>query len=218
MVSCKKKGCTDPTATNYSSEAGKDDESCVYIPTIIINGVATMTVSVGDNYTDGGATATNKDGTAVNVTADISQINTDAVGSFIITYTATNENGTATTTRTVNVVIGQGNWLGSPTCSDDCSVTAFPLQNNPTVTAGASTTDIIISDMFTLDGGTLNCIIDGSTITVPSQTIPLALGDMILSGTGTMNVNGTQFTINYDYNNTTPLIGGTGSCTGTYDF
>lgn len=30
MMSCKKKGCTDPTATNYSSEAEKDDESCTY--------------------------------------------------------------------------------------------------------------------------------------------------------------------------------------------
>ncbi len=29
---CKKKGCTDPTATNYSSEAKKNDGSCVYPP------------------------------------------------------------------------------------------------------------------------------------------------------------------------------------------
>lgn len=29
FTSCKKKGCTDPTATNYSSEAEKDDGSCI---------------------------------------------------------------------------------------------------------------------------------------------------------------------------------------------
>ena len=29
-VSCKKKGCTDSTATNYDSKAKKDDGSCVY--------------------------------------------------------------------------------------------------------------------------------------------------------------------------------------------
>ena len=31
-TSCKKKGCTDPEATNFSAEAKKDDGSCVYDP------------------------------------------------------------------------------------------------------------------------------------------------------------------------------------------
>lgn len=30
LVSCKKEGCTDPTALNYSEEAKKDDGSCTY--------------------------------------------------------------------------------------------------------------------------------------------------------------------------------------------
>ena len=30
LVSCKKKGCTDPTALNYNAEAKKDDKSCKY--------------------------------------------------------------------------------------------------------------------------------------------------------------------------------------------
>ena len=30
FVGCKKKGCTDPTATNYDSEAKKDDGNCEY--------------------------------------------------------------------------------------------------------------------------------------------------------------------------------------------
>ena len=30
FLSCKKRGCTDPTATNYNSEAEADDGNCSY--------------------------------------------------------------------------------------------------------------------------------------------------------------------------------------------
>jgi len=32
LSACKKKGCTDPEAINFSEEAQKDDESCTYAP------------------------------------------------------------------------------------------------------------------------------------------------------------------------------------------
>lgn len=216
LVSCKKKGCTDPQAVNYSSEAEKDDETCNFIPKIAITGAATINVTLGTTYTDAGATATNKDGTAVTVTSDLSQVNTAIVGSFTVTYTATNEHGTATATRTVNVVIGQDNWLGSPSVTDDCNVALFPLSGSPTITAGATTSDLILDPMFTLVGGTATATVNGSTITIPQQTINITVGDIIFSGSGTMNVNGTQFTVVYNYENTTPFVGGTGTCTVTY--
>ena len=34
LWSCSKKGCTDPTATNFDSEAEKDDGSCEYAPVV----------------------------------------------------------------------------------------------------------------------------------------------------------------------------------------
>jgi hypothetical protein len=216
LASCKKKGCTDPQAVNYNSEAQKDDESCNYIPTIAITGAAAMDVTLGTTYNDPGATATNVDGSSVTVTADLSQVDTGAVGSFTVTYTATNEHGTATATRTVNVVISQDNWLGSPSVTDDCNVALFPVNGSPVITAGTTTSDLIFDPMFTVAGGTMNATISGSTITIPQQTINITVGDIIFSGTGTMNVNGTQFTVVYNYDNTTPVIGATGTCTVTY--
>ena len=67
-VSCKKKGCMNQDAVNYNSEAKKDDGTCKYTPTITVNGNNPENINVGDTYTDAGATATNKDGSSVNVT------------------------------------------------------------------------------------------------------------------------------------------------------
>lgn len=216
MASCKKKGCTDPAAVNYSAEAKKDDESCKYTPTIVITGAETITVSVGDSYADAGATATNADGSSATVTADISQINTSTIGSFIVTYTAANENGTTTAGRTVNVVINQDSWLGTATVTDDCNLALFPLANAPVVSAGGSSTELVISNMFDLVGGSVNATINGQSITIPQQTVNITVGDIILSGTGTMNAAGTEFTVDYTFDNTTPVLGGTGNCTATY--
>ncbi|MFT5859544.1 MAG: hypothetical protein ACI865_001647 [Flavobacteriaceae bacterium] len=216
VISCKKKGCTDPAAVNYSADAKKDDESCKFTPTIVITGNQTMTVLVGDTYTDAGATATNADGSAANVTTDISQINTSVVGSFVVSYSAANENGTSTAERTVNVVFGQASWLGTGAVTDDCNFALFPLANAPVISAGGSATELVISNMFDLVGGSVNATINGASITIPQQTVNITLGNIILSGTGTMNASGTEFVVDYTYDNTTPIIGGTGNCTATY--
>ena len=51
LTSCKKEGCTDPNANNYSVDADKDDGTCTY-PTINLN-------ATGDgDVTGGGGTAT----------------------------------------------------------------------------------------------------------------------------------------------------------------
>lgn len=47
FVSCKKKGCTDPTANNYNAEAEKNDESCTYDP---VDPLATEKQQVKETY------------------------------------------------------------------------------------------------------------------------------------------------------------------------
>jgi hypothetical protein len=51
-TSCKKKGCTDSSAVNYSTEAKKDDASCTYESTFSVWwGEAGSTFLVNDNAT-----------------------------------------------------------------------------------------------------------------------------------------------------------------------
>ena len=214
-TACKKKGCTDNTATNYNSAAKKDDGTCLYAPIITLNGSASVSVNVGSTYTDAGATAVNKDGTSVTVTTT-SNVDATTKGTYTVTYTATNANGTTTATRTVNVVIGQDNWLVSWSLSSNCGATAFPLASAPVVTAGSNVTSLNIDNMFNLIGGTATATISGTHITIPQQTVDATVGQITFSGTGTMNDQGNIIVVTYTYDNNAPLIGGSGTCTATY--
>ena len=212
---CKKKGCTDSTATNYNNTAKKDDGTCLYTPIITLNGNSSVSVNVGATYNDAGATAVNKDGSAVAVTTT-STVNTANKGTYTVTYTATNANGTTTATRTVNVVIGQDNWLVTWALTSDCGATAFPLASAPVITAGSNATSLNIDNMFNLIGGTATATISGATVNIPQQTVDATIGQITYSGTGTMNDQGNIIVITYTYDNNAPFIGGSGTCTATY--
>ena len=221
--SCKKKGCMDEAASNYNPDAKKDDGSCVYAPTITLNGDASMTISVGSGYVDPGATAVDVEGTSVVVTTDSSLVNDTVVGMFTVTYTATNQHGSTTASRTVNVIINHENWPGDWNVSDNCGggTSGIGLNSTPNIIAGASNSQIIIVDFR--DGatsvfGTSMCDIDGAGITIPEQTTDANanLGTITYSGYGTMADDGKSFVVTYIYSNTTPFTGDSGSCTATY--
>ena len=73
-------------------------------PVITINGDNPATVELGTTYSDAGATANDAFHGSTPVIAS-GNVDTTAVGTYTVTYTATDlDNNTATATRTVNVV------------------------------------------------------------------------------------------------------------------
>lgn len=217
FTSCKKKGCMDEAAVNYDDKAKKDDGSCNFKPVITIVGANPASVHVGAQYNDAGATAFVKNGGAVDVTTDLSNVNTSQTGSFTVTYSASNTHGTTTATRNVNVVLGQSSYLGTFAVTHDCGPTNFPHVAEPQIVAGANANQVKIDNAFTLIGGTIIINISGENVTVPPSSIdlPLGAGTLDFSGTGTMNATGTVMTINYDWTRT-GLLTGDGACTVTY--
>lgn len=73
LVSCKKEGCTYEAATNYDSEADKDDGSCVYPTTTIDDGGEVVTEEFSATV----------DGSAFNPTSYSANLNNQA-GSYMI--------------------------------------------------------------------------------------------------------------------------------------
>lgn len=73
-------------------------------PAVTLNGAAVMTVILGSSFTDPGATASDSCTGALAVTVS-GTVNTNAIGSYTLTYSATDaSSNTGTATRTVNVI------------------------------------------------------------------------------------------------------------------
>ncbi len=74
-------------------------------PVITLTGANPLQLTVGATFTDPGATAVDDVDGAVTVSVNMTGLNVNAVGSYTVTYTATDKAGNiATVTRTVNVV------------------------------------------------------------------------------------------------------------------
>ena len=94
-------GIVGVAAISSLSDDGYDDN---VPPVITISGANPATVELGETYTDAGATANDAFHGSTSVSSS-SNVDTSAVGSYTVTYTATDLDGnTATASRTVNVV------------------------------------------------------------------------------------------------------------------
>jgi hypothetical protein len=95
--------CTAQTGSAVSFQVTVNNPGAL---SISLNGADTITVECGSDFTDPGATAINGSGQSVPVVVTLPQnFNPDspAVGSYILTYTATEDPNSVSTTRTVNV-------------------------------------------------------------------------------------------------------------------
>lgn len=83
-------------------------------PVIKLNGSSTITINVGDSFTDPGATATDdRDGELTDKITTAGSVNTSKAGTYKITYTVEDSAGNkATVTRTV-IVKGNNNTGGN---------------------------------------------------------------------------------------------------------
>lgn len=176
-------------------------------PTVTPNGGSITYVEKGKMYQEPGAAATDDvDGT---LTANpAGSVNTATVGSYIITYTATDAAGNkGTATRTVNVVEFDGLYTNSEVCDQSGTGTG-----TSTVTAStASANNGMSISNFALASVTAQATFSGTTVTVPAQTF----GADTHSGTGTISGgigSPLKLTINYKTVNGTA----TNSCTATY--
>ena len=97
------------------------------IPVITLVGDATVTVEVGDTYTDAGATATdNYDGNLTASIVTVNPVDETTVGAYTVTYNVTDANGNAAieVTRTVNVELSLS--------VDDFLIDEYKVFPNPT--------------------------------------------------------------------------------------
>lgn len=166
----------------------KDD---ITSPVITLKGSATVTLDLGDTYTDAGATANDdSDGDLTTSIVTTGTVNTDQVDTYTIKYNVTDAAGNTATevTRTVYV---QSDLLAGPYNVSDVVTGTYPGTYTYSVTITQSSTDynkILIANF----GGygtavTVYATIDGSVITIPSQS-PTGMGDPgTISGSGQYN-------------------------------
>ena len=122
-------------------------------PVIVLTGANPQVIPVGDAYTELGATATdNVDGDiSGSIVIDASGVNTDAVGSYIVTYNVVDSSGNAATpvTRTVTVT---------------ATTVSVSFQDGVDGYAGTRDTKLISQDPNTNFGDATTLELDGSPL------------------------------------------------------
>ena len=190
MLSCNK--------DNFNYPAGKVGISTiVYFPAIAINGDRLTIITLGQSYTDPGATATLGSSTASYTTTGSVNVNTPGV--YGITYTAVNSQGNAVSDWRTVVVIG------NDVTANDFSGTYARTSNGVTSTwtktgngiysvenpggAGVGVGETVIAVNYT-----------GTKITIPRQIAP-AFGSEVSSSNETYTATPSPATYSWVFHN-----------------
>ncbi|MCX6797483.1 MAG: DUF5011 domain-containing protein [Candidatus Doudnabacteria bacterium] len=172
---------TDSNGKTATAERTVDVIAATGNITITVNGSASMTLTVGQNYYEEGADARNSSGEGVRDITISGNVDTNIPGTYVLTYTARDDSGnTATATRTVTVVARRAENEQSPTIR----------------LIGESNIIVNIGETFT-DPGAEATDVDGSPLVAyPSSNVNInTAGNYTISYEAISNVNGKSASI-----------------------
>lgn len=184
--------------TIFLAGCGDDDLSS---PVINLDGDNPLTVVLGGTYTEPGFTATdNEDGdVTANVTTDESDVNTDMIGKYEVSYSVSDKAGnTGTEIRDVYVAAVKTSYTGTYNVSETCS-DGGTYTYDVAISPGGATDEIILNN-FGGYGTTVNVVASISGDLGDDITINYTTGGATFTGTGTLTDGSiTDMKMNIDY-------------------
>jgi hypothetical protein len=143
-------------------------------PVITLVGSASVTVALGSTYTDAGATATdNVDGDITSRIVKTSNVNTQAAGTYTVTYNVSDAAGNAATPVTRTVTVSSSAPSGDTT--------------RPVITLlGSATVNLSVGASYTDAGATATDNVDGD---ITSRIVRTGTVDTSKAGTYTLTYN-----------------------------
>lgn len=179
-------------------------------PVVTITGDNPLTIVLNTATTDPGATATDdKDGdVTASITSDWSSTNPDVnkLGSYTITYSATDEAGNiGTETRTVKVIMTkekfQATWHVDETVAPG-SPNAGTYSYDVTISPSGTYNDRVLINLLGNYCGSYSVYMtftEFGSLTIPNQNVTVGGGTTTnFSGNGNLQSDGKKFTLNYN--------------------
>lgn len=206
------------SASTFMIGCKKDDTTA---PVVTING-SDVSLLLQDSYVDAGATANDDEDGAITVVTT-SSVNTDLVGVYTVTYSATDAAGNeGTATRTVTVKNGQESMEGKYDGSETDAVGPYTYAGNTDATKTVTVTisNIVRNRIFMTRLGdfannTVYMNITGTNIDMPNQTVnnvgtgtsTCDVHNRRSSGTGVKTTAPVGFTLTYSDEKLAPCSG-----------